>query len=145
VTLRVAHNRRRALQPKAEPIESDIDAPELLPAVDPELALIRARSKAEFKKALAEAFKGLSARERVIFRMHYLDGLNIDAIGVVFNVHRATVARWIAAAREGLLERTLAQMSATLRLQPKEFESLLKVARSSLDISLRALLTADAG
>lgn len=145
VALRVAHNRRRALRPPSEPLEAEVDAPELLPAVDPELALIRARGKADFKKALAEAFRGLSPRDRVVFRMHYLDGLNIDGIGAVFNVHRATVARWIAAAREGLLERTLAQMNQTLRLEPQEFESLLKAVRSSLDISLRALLAADAG
>jgi RNA polymerase sigma-70 factor (ECF subfamily) len=144
VALRVAHNRRRALRPKAEQ-DGAADAPEVLPAVDPELALIRARGKAQFKQALAEAFKGLTPRDRVIFRMHYLDGLNIDGIGVVFNVHRATVARWIAAACEGLLERTLAQMNDTLRLHPREFESLLKAVRSSLDISLRALLAADAG
>lgn len=66
--------------------------------------------------------------------------MNIDRIGAVFNVHRATVARWIAAAREGLLERTMARLGERLRLEPADFESLLRVVRSSLDVSLHALL-----
>ena len=72
--------------------------------------------------------------------MHYIDGLNIDRIGVVFHVHRATVARWIAGAREQLHERTMAEVASGLALSQEELESLLRVVRSSLDLSLRALL-----
>lgn len=138
VTLRVAANRRRGERP-----HEDLDAvPEVdvLPSVDPELAIVRARYRPAFDEALRAAFAGLSARERTLLRMHYLDGLNIDRLGLVFNVHRATVARWIAAAREGLLERTMAQLGERLRLGAGELASLLAVLRTGLEVSLRSLL-----
>jgi RNA polymerase sigma-70 factor (ECF subfamily) len=140
VALRVAHNRRRGALRDTVELDEAGDAPELLHAVDPELAIIRARYQREFGDALREAFAALQPRDRVVFRMHFLDGLNIERIGVVFQVHRATVARWIAAGREELCERTLALLGDKLRLDAKELESLLALVRSQLDLSLRTIL-----
>lgn len=146
VTLRIASNRRRATQPhRTTPFEEGSDASDLLPAVDPELAIIKSVYKNEFNAALREAFAALSPRERTLFRMHFVDGLNIDRIGTVFHVHRATVARWIAAAREQLVERTMATLGERLRVPKAELESLLRVVRSSLDVSLQSLLAAAEG
>jgi RNA polymerase sigma-70 factor (ECF subfamily) len=55
-------------------------------------------------------------------------------------VHRATVARWLASAREVVLERTMAQLGDDLRLDPAELVSLIRVVRSELDVSLQGLL-----
>lgn len=143
VTLRVASNRRRVRDEKHRPLPDEIDATETLPAVDPELAIIKTRYKGEFNAALREAFGELTSRERMLFRMHFVEGLNIDRIGVVFQVHRATVARWIADAREQLLERTMALLGARLRLAPDDLASLLRVVRSSLHISLHTLLVSN--
>jgi RNA polymerase sigma-70 factor, ECF subfamily len=143
VTLRIAQNRRRGDRPHAS--LDDAGALERLPAVDPELAIIKNRYRPAFDEALRAAFAGLTPRERLLFRMHFLDGLNIDRIGVVFGVHRATVARWIAAARESLLERLLRGLGERLRIGPAELESLMALVRSGLDVSLRALLAPEAG
>jgi RNA polymerase sigma-70 factor (ECF subfamily) len=143
VTLRIAANRRRGDRPH-ESLD-EVGAFDLLPAVDPELAIIKSRYRPAFDEALRAAFAGLTPRERLLFRMHFLDGLNIDRIGVVFGVHRATVARWIAAARDRLLERLMRGLGERLRIAPAELESLLAVVRSGLDVSLRALLSPEAG
>jgi RNA polymerase sigma-70 factor (ECF subfamily) len=143
VTLRIAANRRRGDRPHAS--LDDVGSAELLPAVDPELAIIKSRYRPSFDQALRAAFAGLTPRERLLFRMHFLDGLNIDRIGVVFGVHRATVARWIAAARDGLLDRVMRELGERLRLGPDELGSLLAVVRSGLDVSLRALLAVEGG
>jgi RNA polymerase sigma-70 factor (ECF subfamily) len=137
VTLRVASNHRRTLKPHSE-ISEEEDA---LPSFDPELKIIQAKYKRPFDAALRTAFESLTARERTLFRMHFIDGLNIDRIGVVFSVHRATVARWLAAAREKLLDRTMAQLGDELKLDPEELVSLLRVVRSALDVSLQGLLS----
>src|SRR6185295_7003466 len=55
-----------------------------------------------FEQALAEAFRELYPRERAVLRLHFAEGMNIDEIGRVYAVHRATVARWIVSCREGL-------------------------------------------
>lgn len=141
VCLRVASNRRRGDRPHAS-FDEQMSATELLPAVDPELAIIRTRYRGAFDDALRKAFESLTPRERLLFRMHFLDGLNIERMGVVFGVHRATVARWLASAREGVLERTMSLLGNELRLDVGELESLLRVVRSGLDVSLRGLLTA---
>ena len=74
--------------------------------------------------------------------MHFLDGLNIDRIGVVFGVHRATVARWIAAARERGAPSTRHARAgqSRLRLGPAVPREPLPSMRSSLELSLRTLL-----
>jgi RNA polymerase sigma-70 factor (ECF subfamily) len=138
--LRVAHNRRRASSRQAALPSRAAEASDLLPAIDPELAIIRARYKGEFPAALRAAFAELPPRDRVVFRMHFLDGLNIERIGLVFRVHRATVARWISAGRATLAERTLALLGERLRLDPAELQSLLRVVRSSLELSLGQVL-----
>jgi RNA polymerase sigma-70 factor (ECF subfamily) len=138
VTLRVASNRRRAEHPHAD--LAAVPEAELLPRVDPELAIVRARYRPVFDEALRAAFGELTPRERTLFRMHYVDGLSVDRIGAVYNVHRATVARWIAAAREGLFERITARLRAHLHVSTAELESLLTVVRSGLQVSLGALL-----
>jgi RNA polymerase sigma-70 factor (ECF subfamily) len=138
VVLRVASNLRRAERPHAD-LEIAAET-KILPGVDPELATLRARYQPAFDEALRASFAELTPRERTLFRMHFLDGLALDRMAVVFDVHRATVARWIAAARQGLVDRTMARLGAELRLSPTELDSLLAVVRSGLDLSLPALL-----
>ena len=140
VTLRVASNRRRADGRMHAQLSDDESETKLLPTVDPELAIIRDRYKDSFDKALRAAFASLAPRERLLFRMLYVDGVNIDGIGLVFSVHRATAARWLAAAREAVLERTMSVLGDELRVDAAEFASLLRVVRSALDVSLQGLL-----
>ncbi len=110
------------------------------PAHDPELVLMHSRYAGEFRAALEAAFRTLSAQDRTILRLHFVDGLNIDQIGGVYSVHRATVARWIARSREKLLEETKRALKAVLRLSSAEFDSLMGVVRSQLHLSLSGLL-----
>lgn len=107
---------------------------------DPELVPIRQLYKEEFAAAFKTALASLSSRERNILRLYLLDGLNIDRIGAMYRVHRATVARWIAGAREKLLDGTRAELKQKLRLSETEFESLLVVVKSHLDLSLERFL-----
>jgi RNA polymerase sigma-70 factor (ECF subfamily) len=110
------------------------------PGHDPELGLVHARYAGEFRSALQSAFQTLSAQDRTILRLHFVDGLNIDQIGAIYRVHRATVARWIARSRQKLLEETKAALKAVLRLSSVEFESLMGAVRSQLHLSLSGLL-----
>lgn len=133
VTLRIASNRRRG-EKNHEEIGEEISS------LDPELKIIQAKYRKPFDAALRSAFASLTAKERTLFRMHFVDGLSLDEMGRVFSVHRATVARWIALAREQVLERTMASLGDELRLNGPELESLLRIVRSSLDVSLQGLL-----
>ena len=101
---------------------------------------LRARHAGEFERALRDAFAGLDERERNLLRLHFLDGLGIDGLAPVFGVHRATAARWLAAARTRLHDGVIALLQARLDVDARELESLARVVRSELEISLRSLL-----
>ncbi len=53
---------------------------------------------------------------------------------------RATAARWVASARQDLLDGTKAQLARELALSGEEVESVIRVVRSRLDLSVERLL-----
>jgi RNA polymerase sigma-70 factor, ECF subfamily len=107
---------------------------------DPELEYLKLRYAAEFKQAVTEALEALPDRERAVLGLYLADGLNIDRIGKLYGVHRATVARWIAAARELLHAGTQRRLAERLSLAPGDFESIVRLVRSQLDVSVRRIL-----
>ena len=114
--VRVAIDLRRSQGQEPLPASGEHDAS---PADDPELALLKARHSAAYADALRAAMASLSAKERNLMRMHFVDGLSIDRIGVAYQVHRATAARWIEALRERLLAETYRQLGELLRPNPR--------------------------
>ena len=113
-------------------------------AVDPELVYIRAHYAKEVTEALRSAFGALTPRERTILRLHLLDGLNIDRIGVLYSVHRATVARWIAHARERVLLESHRALQDRLGATDSEAASLERLVRSDLRVCLSEWLATSA-
>lgn len=103
---------------------------------DPELAYMKEKYRNEFREAFVEALGMLSDREQGLLRYHYVDGLNIDEIGTIYRVHRVTAYRWLEKARESLVSKTLAQLKARLNVENREFDSILRMIRSQLHLSL---------
>jgi len=106
----------------------------------PDWELVRARYQAQLEKALGTAIDDLAPRDRMVLRLYLLRGENIDQIGKICGVHRATVARWIVAARRSILESVSARLGAELGLSPAELASLTRDLKSQLDITLERLL-----
>ncbi len=117
---------------------SDDDLFDAIPDVgdDPEVRHLRDRCQAEVRAAFRAAIAALTPRERNLLRHAFLDGLGIDALARVYGVHRATAARWLATARAGLLEHLQADLRARLKIEASEIESLLRWARSGIELSL---------
>lgn len=107
---------------------------------DPELARLRELYAGPFKKAFAEAVKELTVRDRNVLRLVYLEGLTADQVGLVYDVHRVSVARWLGQIREGLFSRTREILENTLKLSPSDFQSLTRLCLSQLDVSLERIL-----
>jgi RNA polymerase sigma-70 factor (ECF subfamily) len=103
---------------------------------NPELSLAVRRDVEEFKDAFAEAVTAIPDKERAILRLHFVDGLTIDEIGVVYRVHRATAARWLGRARTTLLGEIRRRLAARLGATDSELDSVMRGVRSQLDISL---------
>ena len=78
--------------------------PESLPAMDPELALMRKLYAEQFSRLLDEQIAALSPRERNLLRSQVVHRMTLPAIAKLHGVHRATAARWLRDARVALLE-----------------------------------------
>jgi RNA polymerase sigma-70 factor (ECF subfamily) len=108
--------------------------------VDPLLVQLKQRYRDEFRVAFAAAAAGLTDRERTLLRYRFVDDLSIDEIGVLYRVHRATVARWLAAIRESLFEATRGELQARLGIADSDVDSVLRMIDSQLDISIEAIV-----
>lgn len=105
-----------------------------------ELDLMRAQLRREFRSSFGAALASLPRRSRAVLRLHVVDGVTLEGLAVAYGVHRATVARWLAAARSSLLKRTRARLANLLKVNPSEIDSLIQDARSRLDISITHFL-----
>ncbi len=105
-------------------------------AHDPEMHLLKHRLAVPFAECFQEVLATLSADERNVLRLHYLDGLTIEEVGKAYRVSRATAARWLASARQTILERTRAALGYKLGESAPRGESLLAFVGSQLDMSL---------
>ena len=106
----------------------------------PELDYLRQRYRPRFKAAFQDALRELDSEQRNVLRLHVVEGLNIDEIGALFKVHRSTVARWIAGARQAVLAGARHRLRDELGLSAGEFDSLAGVVRSQLDLSIGKIL-----
>jgi RNA polymerase sigma-70 factor, ECF subfamily len=107
------------------------------------------RGSAErYREAAAESLRvalaALSARDRNLLRMHHLHGLTVDELAPTLGVHRATVARWIGAARERLLAETRAGLVTRLDVGASTIDSILEGIATVVDVSVVRLLADDA-
>jgi RNA polymerase sigma-70 factor (ECF subfamily) len=111
------------------------------PRVDLERAHLQARYGGHFQSALAHALARLEVRERTLLKLHFVERVSFERLAVMFQVHRATVVRWVAAARRRAFAETLAYLRDKLPASDAELDSLLRIVRSQLEISLRQLFT----
>jgi RNA polymerase sigma-70 factor (ECF subfamily) len=107
---------------------------------DPELEHLKTYYRAEFRRGFREALEALPGRDRNLLRYHFLEGLSVDEIGVIYGVHRATAARWLVRVRESLEQGTLTAMMGALAVSRPEVESILRLIRSNLDASIASFL-----
>jgi RNA polymerase sigma-70 factor (ECF subfamily) len=126
----------------AEGVPLDPQAEGALPGVvDPELDHLKLRYRGAYEEAVEAAIAALSDRDALLLKLHYVDGLNIDRIGALFGMHRATVARWRTAVHGRLLAAVRERLRDRIPLTGSEFESILALVRSQLVVSIRSLLT----
>lgn len=116
--------------------DDQLIAQHAISADDPEVEYMKKTYSNEFKSAFAAALVTLGAREQTLLRYHHVDGLNIDEIGAIYRVHRVTAFRWIEKAKDQLVKVTLDTLKARLKLPADELDSVLRMIRSQIHLSL---------
>jgi RNA polymerase sigma-70 factor (ECF subfamily) len=110
------------------------------PALGPELAFLKQHYRDAFEVAFKAALTDLSPRARNALRHHYVHRLTIDQLAAMYGVHRSNAARRIANAREALMTGTRRRLAEALNVERDEFESIMRLIQSRLDLSVRRLL-----
>lgn len=133
---------RLALRRRPEPLPLDEGTAVRLVAAgaDPEQRATRNLFRDELQRALDGSVTALSPHARSILRLHYVRGLTLDAIAELHGVHRATVARWLAATRTTIMTQLRERLSRTVRPTSSVFQSLAASVRDELHLSLDRLL-----
>jgi RNA polymerase sigma-70 factor (ECF subfamily) len=137
VTVRLALDvRRRRTEELSEEAQEREATPGEDARVDAEIDLLKRQYAGEFNEAFRAAVGALSGEQRGLLRAHFVEGTTLDQLAAARGVHRATVARWIAAARQEILAGARRQLGERLRVRPAELESLMGLMKSRLDLSL---------
>ncbi len=125
---------------RAHRYEQELDEAELLGIADPRGQVIGSEIAAAVKKAFAEGVAGLAPRQRVFLRHAYVDRHTLDQIATHYAVHRATVARTLAAAREQLISHTRDRVVAAIGIAPDELSTVIRALDSHFELSLSRVL-----
>jgi RNA polymerase sigma-70 factor (ECF subfamily) len=144
VVMRTALNaRRRRLTDPAPGAGDDALLDVAAPAGDSEVAEIVAKYGDAYKEAVHAALAELPPADRNVLRLSLLEGLGLDAIGQIYDVHRGTISRWIARARAAVVDGARTRLGERTRLAPSELASVTRACRGTIDLSLVRALERD--
>ncbi len=129
-----ARDRKRSPVSAADSDQLDDHAATL---IAPERAILGGRHGPALHAALSAGLRALPARERTLLRFHYVEGVALERIGAMYGVHKGTVSRWLQAARDQLVESTLAKLG--VEGSTEELLSLCRQVLSRIDLTLSAL------
>lgn len=125
---------------RLEEREAELPAREPAAPTDVALSLIKAQYRAAFSAGFARAVEGASRRDRNLLRLHFLGGVTLEQLAQMYGVHRATVVRWIAAAREAVFAATREHVAGALNAPPDELDEMFELVQSRVELSVERLL-----
>jgi RNA polymerase sigma-70 factor (ECF subfamily) len=107
---------------------------------NPEIETVKALYRERFQEALEASLAGLTTRDKTLLRLHLVDGLNIDGIGAIYRVHRATVARWLVAIRARVFAGLRQRFALGAEASTSQMRSLVRIFRDDIQLSAKRLL-----
>ena len=108
-------------------------------AMGPEEVSAKNANQAVFQQALREALMTLTPRQRNVLRLRFVDNWSPDDIAESYNVHRATVARWLTSARADVRNHMANALQDRMGFERSEFDSVARMVESRLHVSLSRL------
>jgi len=119
-------------------VESALEAQ--IPWFDREISLFKQIYREPVSRAFAAACLDLDANERALLRLHYVDGVTTANLATMYGISRATLIRRLAAARETLVNRVKAVLRADTGITEQDFDSVLRLVKSQIDLRLSTIL-----
>jgi RNA polymerase sigma-70 factor (ECF subfamily) len=107
---------------------------------DPHLGLLKARYRDHVSRAFAAALAELSATDRAMLRLCFIDDLGLEQIGRIYQLSKSAVSRRLSRCRTLLLADVKRRLHGELGLAECELDSLMRLVTSQLHLSLPRLL-----
>src|SRR5262249_51846221 len=107
---------------------------------DLELSLIKAQYRDAFVAGFTAAVGAMSRRDRNLLRLHFLGGVTLEQLAQMYGVHRATVVRWLAGAREGVSGATRDHVATAIGAPADELDEMFELVRSRVELSVERML-----
>jgi RNA polymerase sigma-70 factor len=102
----------------------------------PDLDYVRERYRDRVAQALRRAMTDLEPRERLLLAYYYYDEMTLRQIGNLFEVHEATISRWLTKVQKRvrkLVEKGLARDHSFNR---REVAEAIELAAEQMDITV---------
>ena len=77
-----------------------------------------------------------------MLRLHYVDGVGLGDLGALYGVHKSTMSRRVARARDDVLAATCDRLVETLDAPRADVAGLLDLLHSQIDVTLSRVLAA---
>jgi RNA polymerase sigma-70 factor, ECF subfamily len=101
-----------------------------------DVAHFKQKYATEVKAAFEEVVSSLAPETRAVLRAHAVDGLTIDQIGALYQVHRSTAARWVQQAKGTMLDALRGALHRRLGVEAAACDSIVMLVQSRIDLSL---------
>ena len=87
------------------------------------------------EEAMTRAIAELDPRDRLMLNYYYFDDLTLREIGLLMNVHEATISRWLAKSQREVKRKTEEILQSSYGLRRAEVNECLHIAaRTELDV-----------
>ncbi|MFN0086620.1 MAG: sigma-70 family RNA polymerase sigma factor [Blastocatellia bacterium] len=94
-----------------------------------------ARLRRATEESMTRAFAEMEPKDRLLLNYYYFDDLTLREIGLMMQVHEATISRWLARAQREIKRRTEEILQRSHGLRRAEVAECLQIAaRTELDV-----------
>jgi RNA polymerase sigma-70 factor (ECF subfamily) len=129
---------RQRNQPMVEVDERSLEHRAL--SDDPRLALLKTTYQEQVSRAFAAALAQLSATDRAMLRLCFIDELGLEEIGKIYQLSKSAISRRLSRSRETLLGDVKRRLRVELGIGDAELDSIMRMVTSQLHLSLPRLL-----
>jgi RNA polymerase sigma-70 factor len=109
-------------------------------ATTAEVGFVRERYRASVGDALRRAMAQLEARERLLLTYYYYDEMTLREIGGLFNVHEATISRWLTKVQKRIRKFVEKSLVRDHGFNRREVAEAIELAAEQMDFNVREYL-----
>jgi RNA polymerase sigma-70 factor, ECF subfamily len=112
------------------------------PGSSPHTKLAHMQARMLVRKLVGDALRDLEPRDRTILRLHFFHRMSIDELGNLYEVHRATAARWIAKICDQVQQRIRMALEQDPNQRADDMEHFLDLLRSNMSSGFAGISSA---